>query len=265
MSDKIRIDIFLHENRYYDSREKAKRAIMAGDVYVDGNMVDKAGTKIDASSLITIKEKERFVSRGGYKLEKALQVFKLDLKHLTCMDIGASTGGFTDCMLQSGAKKVYAVDVGYGQLEWKLRNDPRVEVVERTNFRKMNLEIIQEAIDFFCIDVSFISLMHIFPNVVLLGSADCQIVSLIKPQFEAGREKVGKHGIVRDKATHIEVINKVISYANNNGLYCKNLTFSPIKGGKGNIEYLAVFDQTPQEKDIDINDTVNVAFLELNN
>jgi 23S rRNA (cytidine1920-2'-O)/16S rRNA (cytidine1409-2'-O)-methyltransferase len=265
MTEKIRIDVFLHENDYYDSREKARRAVMAGEVMIDGEIIDKAGTKISSNASITIKSKEKYVSRGGYKLEKAVSEFNIDLSDKICMDIGASTGGFTDCMLQSGAKKVYAVDVGYGQLEWKLRTDPRVMVIERTNFRKMDLSLIKDKIEFFSIDVSFISLMHIFPNIAALSNDYCKVVSLIKPQFEAGREKVGKKGIVRDKDTHVEVIQKVLSYASSNGFYCKNITFSPITGSKGNIEYLALFDNIISEFNIEINDMVNNAFFELNN
>jgi 23S rRNA (cytidine1920-2'-O)/16S rRNA (cytidine1409-2'-O)-methyltransferase len=269
MSDKQRIDTFLHENNYFDSREKARRAIMAGDVLVDGNIVDKAGTKIDVSSRIEVKVKERYVSRGGYKLEKAQEAFSLDLKDKVCMDIGSSTGGFTDCMLQNGALKVYAVDVGYGQLEWKLRNDPRVKVLERTNFRYMDHSLIEDRIDFYSVDVSFISLKLMFPNMAELAAENAEAVTLIKPQFEAGREKVGKHGVVKDRNTHIEVIRNAISYGAENGFELVDLSFSPIKGAKGNIEYLALFRYTGSKSTCDyedkINNIVNLANNELNN
>ena len=269
MSEKQRIDTFLHENYYFESREKARRAIMAGDVLVDGYIVDKAGTKIDVSSHIEVREKERYVSRGGYKLEKAQEVFSLDLRDKVCMDIGSSTGGFTDCMLQNGARKVYAVDVGYGQLEWKLRNDPRVMVLERTNFRYMDHTLIEDKIDFYSVDVSFISLKLMFPNMAALAGDNAEAETLIKPQFEAGRERVGKNGIVKDKKTHMDVIQNVVSYGADHGFELINLSFSPIKGAKGNIEYLAYFRHTGltaltdyEEKIFNI---VNLANIELNN
>ncbi|MDP3387495.1 MAG: TlyA family RNA methyltransferase [Eubacteriales bacterium] len=269
MSDKQRIDTFLHENNYFDSREKARRAIMAGDVLVDGNIVDKAGTKIDVLSSIEVKQKERYVSRGGYKLEKAQEAFSLDLRDKVCMDIGSSTGGFTDCMLQNGARKVYAVDVGYGQLEWKLRNDPRVKVLERTNFRYMDQSLIEDRIDFYSVDVSFISLKLMFPNMAELAADNAEAVTLIKPQFEAGREKVGKHGVVKDRNTHIEVIRNAIAYGADNGFELVDLSFSPIKGAKGNIEYLAFFHYIGIKSAFDcedkINKVVNLANTELNN
>lgn len=269
MSEKQRIDTFLHENNYFDSREKARRAIMAGDVLVNGSIVDKAGTKIDILSNIEVKQKERYVSRGGYKLEKAQEAFSLDLNDKVCMDIGSSTGGFTDCMLQNGARKVYAVDVGYGQLEWKLRNDSRVKVLERTNFRYMDHALIEDRINFYSVDVSFISLKLMFPNMAALAAENAEAVTLIKPQFEAGREKVGKHGVVKDKKTHMEVIRNTIAYGADNGFELIDLSFSPIKGAKGNIEYLALFRYTGMKNTFDyedkINNIVNLANFELNN
>ena len=265
MGKKIRIDVLLTERKYFDSREKAKRAIMAGNVLVDNQIVDKAGTLIKDDSEIRVKKKDRYVSRGGFKLEKAIGEFGLVLKDRICMDIGSSTGGFTDCMLQNGAVKVYSVDVGYGQLDWKLRSDDRVVVMERVNFRRLDTDTIEDSIDFFSVDVSFISLKHIFPNIKKLSNEKSEIATLIKPQFEAGREKVGKHGVVRDSNVHIEVIQKVINYALDNELYCKAVTFSPIKGAKGNIEYLALF--TTKDENIEINpeEIVNFALNELNN
>jgi len=269
MSDKQRIDTFLHENNYFDSREKARRAIMAGDVLVDGNIVDKAGAKINVLSHIEIKQKERYVSRGGYKLEKAQIAFSLDLQDKICMDIGSSTGGFTDCMLQNGARKVYAVDVGYGQLEWKLRNDSRVKVLERTNFRYMDHSLIEDRINFFSVDVSFISLKLMFPNMASLAAENAEAVTLIKPQFEAGRKKVGKHGVVKDKNTHMEVIRNTIAYGSDHGFELIDLSFSPIKGAKGNIEYLAFFRYSGVKTICDyvdqIDEIVNLANIELNN
>lgn len=265
MNNKVRIDVYLFENNYYDSREKAKRAVMAGDVIVNGEMIDKAGTLIEENSNIEIKEKEKYVSRGGYKLEKAVETFQLTLTDFICMDIGASTGGFTDCMLQKGAKKVYAVDVGYGQLDWKLRNDERIVIMERTNFRNIDISTIKDKFDFFSVDVSFISLKHMFPNISKLSNTSSVLVTLIKPQFEAGREKVGKHGVVKNKDTHVEVINNVIAYAKNNGFYCHGITNSPIKGAKGNIEYLTVFKNFESSCVFNIEEIVNITFNELSN
>ena len=221
------------------SREKAKAIIMSGIVYVDGVREDKAGTSFEESAAIEVRGTTlKYVSRGGLKLEKAMEVFALDLNGLTCLDVGSSTGGFTDCMLQNGALHVYAIDVGRGQLDWKLRNDPRVTCMEKTNIRYVVPEDIGVAADFSSIDVSFISLVKVLGPVKELLKEDGRIVCLIKPQFEAGREKVGKHGVVRDENVHREVILKVRDYAESIGLTPIGLDYSPIKGPEGNIEYL---------------------------
>ena len=221
------------------SREKAKAVIMAGVVYVDGQKEDKAGTMFEDTVSVEVKGNTLpFVSRGGLKLEKAVNCFGVSLEGKVCMDVGASTGGFTDCMLQNGAVKVYAVDVGHGQLDWKLRNDERVVCMERTNIRYVTPEDITDRIQFSSIDVSFISLTKVLGPVQRLLTENGQIVALIKPQFEAGREKVGKKGVVREKSTHLEVIEKVIAYAHNLEFEILNLDYSPIKGPEGNIEYL---------------------------
>lgn len=236
---KERLDVLLVNKGLFSSRERAKTAIMAGDVYVNGGISDKAGTKIDEEAEITVKNDQcPYVGRGGYKLAKAIGTFGLDLAAKTAMDIGASTGGFTDCMLQNGASKVYSVDVGYGQLDWKLRNDPRVVNMEKVNVRYLEPDTIPDRMDFVSIDVSFISLKLIFPVVRELLKKGGELVCLIKPQFEAGREQVGKKGIVRDRDVHRQVIENVIIYAVSNGLKPEELTFSPMTGAKGNIEYL---------------------------
>ena len=221
------------------SREKAKALIMAGDVYVNGQKEDKAGSTFDENIIPEVRgARLAYVSRGGLKLEKAMQVFPVTPQGKVCLDIGASTGGFTDCMLQNGAVRVYAIDVGYGQLDWKLRTDPRVVCMEKTNIRYVKPEDLPEKADLASIDVSFISLSKVFgPVRDLLSEGGC-IVCLIKPQFEAGREKVGKKGVVRDPAVHREVIRSVLAYARENGLDPRMLTFSPVKGPEGNIEYL---------------------------
>lgn len=212
---------------------------MAGIVFVDGQKSDKAGNMVNPEAEIFVKENLcPYVSRGGLKLEKSMTAFSLSLAGAVCMDIGASTGGFTDCMLQNGAAKVYAIDVGYGQLDWKLRNDPRVVNMEKCNVRYLDTALIAEPIDFISIDVSFISLRLIFPVAAAVLAEDGEIVCLVKPQFEAGREQVGKKGIVRDRRVHEEVIEKVIGYAASDGLYPQGLTYSPVTGAKGNIEYL---------------------------
>lgn len=238
---KERLDILLVEKNFFPSREKAKRAIMAGIIFVDNQRVDKAGTTINTEATIEVRGKTlQYVSRGGLKLEKAIDQFGVHLEDKICMDIGASTGGFSDCMLQNGAKKVYSVDVGYGQLDWKLRNDPRITNMERTNIRYVTLDDLEEALDFVSIDVSFISLKLVLPVAVSLMKPNSQIVFLIKPQFEAGRDKVKKNGVVRDAKVHEDVINKVLSYAYDSQIQITALSFSPITGPKGNIEFLAV-------------------------
>ena len=239
MSKKIRLDVAVFERGYAPSREKAKAIIMAGHVYVNNQKVDKAGTEIKEDDVLEVRGNTlKYVSRGGLKLEKAMQEFPIDLNGKICMDVGASTGGFTDCMLMNGAVKVYSVDVGYGQLAWKLRCDERVVNLERTNFRYVTDEQIKDKIQFSSVDVSFISLKHILPNLNKLLSDNGQAVCLIKPQFEAGKDKVGKKGVVREKSVHLEVVNHVIAMAIENGFSVCGLQFSPIKGPEGNIEYL---------------------------
>lgn len=236
---KKRLDLLMMERALAPSREKAKAYIMAGNVYVDGQKEDKAGTMFQETVKIEVRGNTLpYVSRGGLKLEKAMNHFGVELDGRVCMDVGASTGGFTDCMLQNGAVKVYSIDVGYGQLDWKLRNDPRVVCMEKTNIRYVIPEDIQELAQFSSIDVSFISLTKVLLPVRNLLTEDGEIVCLIKPQFEAGREKVGKKGVVRDPAVHLEVIEKVIAYASSIALEPRHLSFSPIKGPEGNIEYL---------------------------
>ena len=237
---KERLDVILVEQGYAPSREKAKAIIMSGNVYVNGQKEDKAGTAFDVSK-ITLEVRGssmKYVSRGGLKLEKAMEQWALKLDGCVCMDIGASTGGFTDCMLQNGAAKVYSVDVGHGQLAWKLRNDERVVCMEQTNFRYLTREQVADALDFASVDVSFISLTKILIPARELLKPGGEMVCLIKPQFEAGREKVGKNGVVREPQIHSEVICKIIDYADSIGFEVLHLEHSPIKGPEGNIEYL---------------------------
>ena len=239
MSNKTRLDVLLTERGLLDSRQKAQATIMSGIVFVNGQRVDKVGTAVSNDALIEIRGTTfPYVSRGGLKLEKAMQTFPLTLTGKICADIGASTGGFTDCMLQNGAKKVYAVDVGYGQLDWKLRNDARVVCMERTNARYLTHEEIPEELDFASVDVSFISLKLIFPALYGLLREGGEIACLIKPQFEAGREKVGKKGVVRDPAVHLEVLEHFLIHAKENHFTVLGITYSPIRGPEGNIEYL---------------------------
>ena len=236
---KKRIDILLVDKGHFESRERAKKAIMAGLVFVDNQRCDKPGTEVKEEANILVKGNPiRYVSRGGLKLEKAMKYFGVTLKDKVCMDIGSSTGGFTDCMLQNGAVKVFAIDVGYGQLAWKLRQDERVVCMERTNIRHVTIEDTKEFADFASIDVSFISLKLVLPKAKELLSRDGEVVALIKPQFEAGKGKVGKKGVVRDKNVHIEVIEMISTFAVDNGFAILNLDYSPIKGPEGNIEYL---------------------------
>ncbi len=237
--EKERLDVLLVNRGLFDSREKCKSAIMAGVVWINGSREDKPGTRVPIDSQIEIKENANpFVSRGGLKLDKAVKKFDIKLEGKTCLDIGASTGGFTDCMLKNGAVKVVAIDVGYGQLAWELRNDSRVICMERTNVRYVKPEEVGFLSDFASIDVSFISLIKVIPAVLELLKDEAELVCLIKPQFEAGREKVGKHGVVRDSGVHREVINNIINFVAARSLYVKRLSFSPIKGPEGNIEYL---------------------------
>lgn len=239
MSNKTRLDVLLVEQGLAESRQKAQAVIMAGSVFVDNQRVDKPGTAVPNSAHIEVRGHVLpYVSRGGLKLEKAMKAWPLTLTDHICADIGASTGGFTDCMLQNGAKKVYAVDVGYGQLDWKLRGDERVVCMERTNARYLTHEQIPEALDFASVDVSFISLRLILPVLDALLSPKGEAVCLIKPQFEAGREKVGKKGVVRDPAVHREVLEGFLTYAKENHFTVLGITYSPIRGPEGNIEYL---------------------------
>ena len=239
MSDKQRLDVAVFERGFAETREKAKALIMAGSVYVNGQKALKGGAAVKADDTIEVRGVQNpYVSRGGLKLEKAMAAFGLTLTDCICMDIGASTGGFTDCMLAHGAAKVYAIDVGYGQLAWKLRCDPRVVNLERTNFRYVTNEQVPEEIDFASVDVSFISLRLILPVLHSLLREDGRAVCLIKPQFEAGRENIGKKGVVRDRAVHTDVIRQFLDFAVSNGFAVLNADYSPIKGPEGNIEYL---------------------------
>jgi len=248
-----------------DSREKARAFIMSGAVFVNGQRVDKPGFRTYEADEVKINQKlTKYVSRGGYKLEKAIECFGIDLSGVVAADIGASTGGFTDCMLKNGAKRVYTVDVGYGQLAWELRNDPRVVVLERTNARYLSGGEIPEMLDFFCVDVSFISLSLILPPALSLLKADANAVCLIKPQFEAGRDKVGKHGVVRDMATHVDVLNGFKELAIKNRITVSGLTYSPIKGPKGNIEFLAYINKSHSDSsEINFEDIVSRAHAAL--
>ena len=260
---KERLDVLLVELGLSTSREKAKTVIMAGDVFVNGQREDKAGSMFDPEkSKIEVRgDKLKYVSRGGLKLEKALASFPINLEGAVCMDIGASTGGFTDCMLQNGAKKVFSIDVGHGQLAWSLRNDERVVCMEKTNFRYVKREDLGEAPDFASCDVSFISLTKILEPAVNILRDDAYMVCLIKPQFEAGREEVGKKGVVRDKKVHEAVIKKVIDYARSVGFTILGLDYSPIKGPEGNIEYLLFMKKAADtdNTEFDIESTVNNA------
>ncbi len=263
---KQRLDVLLVERGFYPSRERAKTNIMAGKVLIDEQVVDKAGSLVDENATIRIKEDAiPYVSRGGLKLEKAMQQFPISLEGKICMDIGSSTGGFTDCMLKNGAKKVFSVDVGYGQLDWSLRQDKRVVVLERTNIRKLMREQIDEQVDFFSIDVSFISLKMVFPKLKELGKEHFECVSLIKPQFEVGKEEVGKNGVVREEEKHVKAIQMCVDYAKENGFHILGLTWSPIKGPKGNIEYLLYFDiESKEDIRTDIPEIVKKSHLENN-
>lgn len=261
---KERLDVILVNNGLASSRDNAKRTIMAGLVTVDGIVETKSGQKFDVDSEFKVKDKLlKYVSRGGLKLEKAIQSFNIKLNGCYAVDMGASTGGFTDCMLMNGALKVYALDVGYGQLDYKLRVDPRVINMEKTNIRYLDTTLIEEPIDFISIDVSFISLRHMFPVASEILKDAGAVMCLIKPQFEAGREQVGKKGIVRDSKVHVEVIENVISYASDNGLYPHGLDYSPVKGTKGNIEYLLYLKKTESSEEISPQEVVNIAHGEL--
>ncbi|MCR4610506.1 MAG: TlyA family RNA methyltransferase [Lachnospiraceae bacterium] len=266
---KERLDILVVDKGLAPSREKAKALIMAGQIFVNNEREDKPGNKFDDKSVIELHGKTlRYVSRGGLKLEKAIDSFNINLDGKICMDIGASTGGFTDCMLQNNASKVYSVDVGYGQFDWGLRNDERVVCMEKTNIRYVTPDDIDDVLDFASCDVSFISLSKVMPAAYNLLKSDGEMVALIKPQFEAGREKVGKKGVVRDKKVHIEVIESVCGAANDLGFNIKALDFSPVKGPEGNIEYLIYLSKTENidicenvdaNENLDIDAVVNMA------
>ncbi len=245
MNNKTRLDAAVFEQGYCDSREKAKTLIMAGVVYVNNQKADKPGATVKENDLIEVRSNPlKYVSRGGLKLEKAMETFPISLDCKLCADIGASTGGFTDCMLQNGATKVYAIDVGYGQLAWKLRTDQRVVNMERTNFRYVTHNEIPEELDFCSVDVSFISLSIIVPVMRELMKQNGEAVCLIKPQFEAGKDKVGKKGVVRDKSVHIETVQKTLDMIIDNNMTVLGLTYSPVKGPEGNIEYLVYIKKT---------------------
>lgn len=264
---KERLDVLLVERGLAPSREKAKAVIMSGDVFVNGQREDKAGAVFDPEKVnIEVKaDKLKYVSRGGLKLEKAMSVFDINLEGMTCMDIGASTGGFTDCMLQNGAKKVFAIDVGHGQLAWSLRNDERVVCMEKTNFRYTKPEDIGETVDFASVDVSFISLTKILEPAVNIIRDGARMVCLIKPQFEAGREEVGKKGVVKDKKVHESVIEKIVDYVPTIGFNILGLDYSPVKGPEGNIEYLLYIEKNSvsSQSEINITQTVENAHGEL--
>lgn len=264
---KERLDVILFERGFFDSREKAKIAIMEGTVFVDNQKSDKPGTSYDEECKIEVRNnKLKYVSRGGLKLEKALDVFHINLEGTISMDVGASTGGFTDCMLQNGCKKVYSVDVGYGQLDWKLRNDSRVVNLERTNIRYIDEFLIKDEIDFFSVDVSFISLKIVLPVIRRIIKDGAMGVCLIKPQFEAGREKVGKKGVVRDKEVHKEVVNSICEFCVNNGFAVLSIDFSPVKGPEGNIEYLILVKKSDNayiDEPVDVDNVVECSHEEL--
>ncbi len=264
---KKRLDILLCELGFAPSREKSKALIMSGIVYVDNQKADKVGELVKEECNIEVRGSTlKYVSRGGLKLEKAMEEYPISLDNKICMDVGASTGGFTDCMLQNGATKVFCVDVGYGQLAWQLRQDERVVNLERTNARNLTEEQITSLVDFVSIDVSFISLKKILPAIYTLLSQDAQLVCLIKPQFEAGREKVGKKGVVRDKKVHFEVVDNLCEFFLANGFSILGLTFSPIKGPQGNIEYLAYLQKSadPIAQNIDIDSVIEKSHDDLN-
>ncbi len=255
MTEKQRLDSELVSRGIIQSREQAKAAIMAGQIYVNGQKADKAGEPVTSADKIEFRgENLKYVSRGGLKLEKAMELYNFKLSDKICMDVGASTGGFTDCMLQNGAAKVYSIDVGYGQLAWKLRQDERVVNLERTNVRYITKEQIFDPIDFVSIDVSFISLGLVIPAIVQFLSDDAMMVCLVKPQFEAGKDKVGKHGVVKDPSTHIEVLERAVGFAKNSGFGIVGLEFSPIKGPQGNIEYLMVLTKKEPELSVSSED-----------
>jgi len=265
MAKKERLDKILTDLGYFETKSKAQAAIMTGDVKINGETITKSGYQLEMKDETQIEIKTMpFVSRGGFKLDKAVKEFNIPLKDRVCLDAGASTGGFTDCMLQNGAKKVYSVDVGYGQLAWKLRQDKRVKVIERTNIKNCKNEDIygenDEKADLAVMDLSFISLKKVLENISKLLCENYEMVALIKPQFEAGREQIGKNGVIKDKHVHFEVISDIIEFVHSMGLYVKNLSFSPIKGPKGNIEYLIYISTQKQEELFDVKQIIEKAF-----
>ncbi len=265
MANKERLDKILTDLGYFETKSRAQAAIMTGDVKVNGETITKAGFQLEMTDKTQIEIKTMpFVSRGGFKLDKAVKEFNIPLKDRICLDAGASTGGFTDCMLQNGAKKVYAVDVGYGQLAWKLRQDERVKVIERTNIKNCAIEDIyaqdEQKADLAVMDLSFISLKKVLENIAKLLCDDYEMMALIKPQFEAGREQIGKNGVVRDKNVHFEIISDIIEFVHGMGMYVKNLSFSPIKGPKGNIEYLIYVSTQEQDENFDVKQIIEDAF-----
>ena len=262
---KIRLDQLVFDKGYAESREKAKAIIMSGEVFINNQRADKPGMQVDENTEIDVRIKELpFVSRGGYKLDKALKVFTdIDVKNKICIDCGASTGGFTDVLLKNGASKVYSVDVGYGQLAWKLRNDPRVVNLERTNLRYISEDIIPEKLDIAVCDVSFISIKLIMPSVINLLKDNADVVCLIKPQFEAGREQVGKKGVVRDISVHKSVVNDILNFMPEVGFSIISLDYSPIKGPEGNIEYLLHMKKGGESNFVDVDAVVDASHTEL--
>ena len=265
MANKKRLDVLLVERGLAETRQKAQGTIMSGIVYVNGQKADKAGFAVTEDANVEVRGSTlRYVSRGGLKLEKAIQEFDLKLDDLICADIGASTGGFTDCMLQNGAAKVYAVDVGYGQFDWRLRNDPRVICMERTNARYLTHEQVPDELDFASVDVSFISLALILPTINGLIKNGGHAVCLVKPQFEAGRDKVGKKGVVRDPAVHLEVLKHFLENVKKNNFTVLDLTFSPVRGPEGNIEYLGYIEKgVGEERSFDLDALVRASHEEL--
>jgi 23S rRNA (cytidine1920-2'-O)/16S rRNA (cytidine1409-2'-O)-methyltransferase len=257
---KERLDVLLVEKNFFQTREKAKRAIMAGLVIVNEKKIDKPGTqiKIDEEPEIRIKGQVlKYVSRGGLKLEKAIEVFDLDMKEKIVLDVGASTGGFTDCALQNGAKYAYSMDVGSNQLDWKLRNDDRVKSIEQTHIKDLTIEDLDgNKADYLVMDVSFISITKVFEHLIKFMKKDSKLMALIKPQFEVGRENIEKGGIVKDFTKHKMAIEKIIEAGNSRGLYLKSLDYSPITGGKGNVEYLSIFSLEEGNSDIDIDNVI---------
>ncbi|MCL2392831.1 MAG: TlyA family RNA methyltransferase [Oscillospiraceae bacterium] len=260
---KTRLDALLVQRGFIDSRERAKAIIMSGNVFVAGQRSDKPGNQIDSEAEIEVRSLPEYVSRGGQKLEKALKFFGVSPKGKVCIDCGASTGGFTDCLLQNGAKMVYAIDVGYGQLAWKVRNDPRVITMERTNIRYVTAEMFMQNSELATIDVSFISLALVLPVLKSLLTEDGEVVCLIKPQFEAGREKVGKKGVVKDKTTHMQVLEDFLRFAEVSGFFVRSMTYSPVRGPEGNIEYLAWLCGAGEGALVDIEAIVAAAHSEL--